>query len=264
MRLPLAIPLDSRDGDADQDGRLVNMVVEQYEDKLFVEPRPGLSVVSLANGTADGVVCFNGQLVSLFGAKFGVFDLESPEWDSGTTYDFQSSVWYLGDFYFSLFGNNSGNTPTGGIGWTSEYPTDPGWNPDEQYEIDDSVVVDGVPYFSYSNQNTGNSPPDNPFLWGTTPAPSTRFYVSGGGVTTGPTGATNSAACAAWYPLTTYATGPRTCPGVSPFFTWYTGSFTIVGSFANVEQNGTAGIRECGDPANGPFSVAGGQIFQTA
>ncbi len=67
MRLPLAIPLDARTGEETKDARLTNAVVENYEGRLTVSKRPGLSKTETIAGAANGVVCFNGTLISLFG-----------------------------------------------------------------------------------------------------------------------------------------------------------------------------------------------------
>ena len=67
MRLPLAIPIDARSGSATKDARLTNTVVEDYQGKSIVTPRPPLRQLASTTGTARGVECFGGTLVQVFG-----------------------------------------------------------------------------------------------------------------------------------------------------------------------------------------------------
>lgn len=71
MRLPLVIELDSRDGSANKDGRLTNVIAEQDEGGTLAVVRPGISTIATASGAGSGIACFGGELVSVFGTVLG-------------------------------------------------------------------------------------------------------------------------------------------------------------------------------------------------
>jgi len=70
MRLPCIHELDSRDGASNKDARLVNTLVgEKDNGEQVAELRPGLSTIVTSTGNAGGLVCFNNDLISIFGAN---------------------------------------------------------------------------------------------------------------------------------------------------------------------------------------------------
>lgn len=70
MRLPLAIPLDSRTGNESKDARLTNAVVEQFEGVARVTQRPALCKLTSQSGAASGgLVAFNDTLINIFGTN---------------------------------------------------------------------------------------------------------------------------------------------------------------------------------------------------
>lgn len=93
MRLPLAIPLDARTGAATKDARLTNTVVESYEGRLTVAPRPALNQLTATTGAASGTICFNGTLVSIFGTTLSkTTALTNPQTVAAGQYDFAQST----------------------------------------------------------------------------------------------------------------------------------------------------------------------------
>jgi len=68
MRLPISSPLVSRDGAANKDARLTNMLKE--DEKAII--RPGLVLNASASGVGNGIVAFNNELVSVYGSTLGV------------------------------------------------------------------------------------------------------------------------------------------------------------------------------------------------
>jgi hypothetical protein len=179
MRLPIAIPLDTRDGTLDQDGHLTNAVAESYEDKVYVIGRPGLSLEKLVNGAASGIVCFNGSILSLWGSTVVDYvPVSATTYNAGTTYDVFDVVMYDGTFWLSLGNGNTGNTPSRGSSyWTTEI-AETTWDESADYDVGDSVKFNGVTYYSQSSGNTGNLPTTTPILWSTTPAGSSRFIAN--------------------------------------------------------------------------------------
>jgi len=70
MRIPLVPDADSRDGTSNKDERLTNVLVEQDSETLACV-RPGLNAISTSSGNGNGVVCFAGTLISVFGTTLG-------------------------------------------------------------------------------------------------------------------------------------------------------------------------------------------------
>ena len=71
MRLPLIFEIDSRDGTANKDERLTNTLMEKDEGVDYVALRPALEEVSSNSGNGNGMVDFQGVLISVFGATAG-------------------------------------------------------------------------------------------------------------------------------------------------------------------------------------------------
>jgi len=71
VRLPLAPEIDSRDGSANKDERLTNVLSEQDRDRVLSVVRPGLSAIVTASGAGGGAVNFNDVLITVFGTTLG-------------------------------------------------------------------------------------------------------------------------------------------------------------------------------------------------
>jgi hypothetical protein len=71
VRLPLVTAIDSRDGSDAKDALLSNVLAEAEDEVQFAAVRPGLEVAATSTGNGNGIVCFNGELVSIFGAVLG-------------------------------------------------------------------------------------------------------------------------------------------------------------------------------------------------
>lgn len=70
MRIPLITDTDSRDGSSNKDERLTNVLVEIDAEKLACL-RPGLNSISANSGDGNGLECFDGTLISVFGTTLG-------------------------------------------------------------------------------------------------------------------------------------------------------------------------------------------------
>ena len=92
MRVPLASQIDSRDGEANKDGRLTNVLKETDEGGDLACVRPGLELMASMSGNGSGVVAFNGILISVFGTTLGYGDDPvSIDTIIDGTYDFAQS-----------------------------------------------------------------------------------------------------------------------------------------------------------------------------
>lgn len=71
MRIPAVTEVDSRDGSSNKDERLTNMLAEK-DSELMACVRPGLNAYATTAGNGNGITCFGGTLVSVYGANIGV------------------------------------------------------------------------------------------------------------------------------------------------------------------------------------------------
>ena len=70
VRIPFITDTDSRDGSSNKDERLTNVLVEIDVEKLACL-RPGLNTISANSGDGNGMECFDGTLISVFGTTLG-------------------------------------------------------------------------------------------------------------------------------------------------------------------------------------------------
>src|SRR5574343_993933 len=72
VRIPFITDADSRDGSSNKDERLTNMLAEK-DSELIACIRPGLNTMLASSGNGNGLMCFNGQIMHVFGTalKFG-------------------------------------------------------------------------------------------------------------------------------------------------------------------------------------------------
>lgn len=100
MRLPIASPLVSRDGAANKDARLTNMLKEMDGSRELAVTRPGLTLVAEGAGAGGGLVAFNGELISVYGTTLGTVDGSVQLNDWTFTNPFASSFSILDISYF--------------------------------------------------------------------------------------------------------------------------------------------------------------------
>lgn len=68
MRIPLAGNISTKDGAANKNSRLYNVLAETRKDgKVVAGVRPGLNIAANGNGNGNGIVCFNNELISITG-----------------------------------------------------------------------------------------------------------------------------------------------------------------------------------------------------
>lgn len=68
MRLPVAPQLQSRNGTANKDARLTNMLKELRKGREYATLRPALKLLATGSGAGSGLVAFNNALISVAGS----------------------------------------------------------------------------------------------------------------------------------------------------------------------------------------------------
>lgn len=85
MRLPVIGNISTKDGATNKNARLTNMLAEQKKNgTTLATVRPGLNQFGTTTGNGNGLVCFNGSLISVFGANIGVPAGDVIQYDSTT------------------------------------------------------------------------------------------------------------------------------------------------------------------------------------
>lgn len=270
VRIPLPVQFKTRKGDVTKDARIKNGYVEILGEVGRVRKRPGV-VFDRDLGTGDGYFlgCValspsGGNLSAMIGDIIIVgddsWDVSASAWDVGTVYYYGDWVYYAGQYWYytGASASTAGVAPSSGSGWGNSANPNDTYDNNTNYDIDDSVIYEGV--LRYANAAVTGVTPANTAVWTTTPAPSTRYrgqFANIPGYT--PTGATVDAAASVGF-AAFYSTVEHACPGVAPYHVWYTSDYDVVGFTVNGSQYGTAGVRPCGDPINGPNTVAVGTI----
>lgn len=79
MRMPLVIPLSSKDGISNKNARMTNtLVVKNPTGAMFAELRPALERLADTTGNGNGVTEFNGVIISVFGDALTAGDSFAP------------------------------------------------------------------------------------------------------------------------------------------------------------------------------------------
>lgn len=95
MRLPVIGNISTKDGATNKNARLTNMLAEQKKSgTTLATVRPGLNKIASTTGNGNGLVCFGGELVSVYDAILGFAD-DSSDLESLATHDFTGEV-YVG------------------------------------------------------------------------------------------------------------------------------------------------------------------------
>lgn len=67
MRIPVSGNISTKDGSSNKNARMTNMLAEEKQGKSFAAIRPGLSQVATGSGDGNNLVCFNGNLINIYG-----------------------------------------------------------------------------------------------------------------------------------------------------------------------------------------------------
>lgn len=155
MRLPLSVPLESRDGTLAKDAKLKNSIVENIEGVLMVIKRPGISLNSriVENGTAQGVFSLNGVPYAIADdTLIGLSQTQLPYVPPQAT--------LTGSLGTVSLGAVGGGVGTGGFLSIFSLMNEASYDPEAAYEIDDSVVaqdpITGVLTTYYANSPQSN------------------------------------------------------------------------------------------------------------
>lgn len=102
MRLPVIGNISTKDGATNKNARLTNMLAEQKKNgTTLATVRPGLNKAAETTGNGNGIVCFGGTLVNVFGATLGVIEPAEADYthviNTDTAYStIYSAVDYVG------------------------------------------------------------------------------------------------------------------------------------------------------------------------
>jgi len=244
MRIPLPTDIKTRTGaPSDKDARQKNSYVETKGEEAIVRKRPSAQGgIPIGTGVAQGGIGLNingiPYFIGFWADTMQAYTGGGGNWDAGTSYSIGGEVWIVED-------ENGDQITTP--------PDDPF---DKRYTA--------KKYYA-QGPNTNKNPSSNPNYWGLTPPPATRFYATGYGLET-PSCATKEAATQLLYDLIVAAGLVETvCPGASPYYTWYLPPLSVAGNYGYFTGWGTAGVRPCGDPGNGPREPSAfATIYQTA
>lgn len=72
MRIPVVASVSTKDGTSNKNARLTNCLKESKKSGDMAVIRPGLVLDAVASGVGNGLVSFNGELVSVYGATLGI------------------------------------------------------------------------------------------------------------------------------------------------------------------------------------------------
>lgn len=123
MRLPIQAPLTTRDGEENKDSRLTNMLVEQSEVGTMVGVRPGLYQTATAVGNGHGLVAFNDEVISVYGAGLGFVTRYPASMSVNTPIDInlsgQISDVVYGNGVFVAIASGASTVSPDGVTWLS-------------------------------------------------------------------------------------------------------------------------------------------------
>lgn len=71
MRIPVTPQISNKDGLSNKNSRLTNVLKEVRKTGELAVVRPGLETAATSTGNAGGLVCFNGELISVYGTTLG-------------------------------------------------------------------------------------------------------------------------------------------------------------------------------------------------
>lgn len=184
MRLPVVPDISTKDGSANKNARLYNALKEtKPSGETLAVIRPGLSLSTTYSGLGNGLIVFDGRLLTIVDDT--IFDpeladywpLDSDSWSISTTYSWGDFVWYNGKLWASIVGSNVGNIPAAGTYWSNSYKT-PVYVDEDTYDLGQPVSYNGVIYYSYRSSNIDNTPSSSNY-WGLTPPTHNWSWILG-------------------------------------------------------------------------------------
>jgi len=104
MRLNVVPQISTKDGQSNKNARLTNCLKESKKSGDMAVIRPGLVLDAVASGVGNGLVSFNGELVSVYGSTLGLNSLPASEWANvtGVTNANASSICYGNSKFYIL------------------------------------------------------------------------------------------------------------------------------------------------------------------
>lgn len=111
MRLPVIGNISTKDGATNKNARLTNMLAEQKKNgTTLATVRPGLNTVASTSGNGNGLVCFGGELVNVFGATLGVIEPAEPDYTHVISGETSTTIWRVADYVGTSIVGNGGSS----------------------------------------------------------------------------------------------------------------------------------------------------------
>ncbi len=162
MRLPVVPQISTKDGTSNRNARLTNCLKEVKKAGEKAVIRPGLVLDAQASGVGNGLVVFNNELVSVYGATLGaglVVTEASVTKQDTTGKPFGNSIVSFGSGYVCVM-QNTGGASGEYIYYTEDFVTfTEVWDNDVQltvYLFGLPVVAGGTCYVSAEDEDTGD------------------------------------------------------------------------------------------------------------
>ena len=155
MRLPVVGNISTKDGASNKNARMVNVLAEEKKDKTIAAVRPGLGAYATTAGNGNGITCFGGTLVSVYGANIGVpgGDVIEPTeaLSTITGYYIFSGVELSNGLFVLCDGTASGTGEVGNIFTTTDFSTYTKKLADYQFYLGRIITNGSIAVCSYAD-----------------------------------------------------------------------------------------------------------------
>ena len=129
MRLPVVGNISTKDGASNKNARMVNVLAEEKKDKTIAAVRPGLNQLATGSGDGNNLVCFDGELINIYGqginravdavtTAIGSFTPPTGSWSYYSAYDIAGNGSIFCIVPRASAATSAFFTSTDGITWT--------------------------------------------------------------------------------------------------------------------------------------------------
>jgi hypothetical protein len=155
MRLPVVGNISTKDGASNKNARMTNVLAEEKQGKTVAAVRPGLGAYATTVGNGNGITCFGGTLISVYGANIGVpgGDVIEPTeaLSTITGYYIFSGVELSNGLFVLCDGTASGTGEVGNVFTTTDFSTYTKKLADYQFYLGRMITNGSVAVCSYAD-----------------------------------------------------------------------------------------------------------------